>query len=221
MAPWCFWRQECAGRGNSVVGYAALPTLSIANLKSEIANPTVAKEEIPHLPEALDILKGLQAAPGLYDLAQSTQIVVSKLWAGAGGSALLGRVNLPPWATECPVPQLACLLAHELTHVRQGIFFFGSMDTEREAFITQWRAEIELLKQQKPLPKAEIARKEAELEKLESSFESARAFIVSLAPYYATFPDRQPKWWEVDKWWPQAAYAIQMSGGNKGAGGAA
>lgn len=171
----------------------------------------MAEQDISQLPQALEILQGLQSASDLYNLARRTRIVVSKFWGGPGGSALLGRVNLPPWVRDCSAEQLVPLLVHELTHVQQGVFLFGSIAVEREAFIRQRRSEIELLQRKQPLPKELIARKKAELAILEGNFASAKAFITGLAPYYAHFPDTPPKWWQIHKWWPQVAFALKMA----------
>lgn len=171
----------------------------------------MAEQDIPQLPQALEILRGLRSASDLYGLAQRTRIVISKLWAGPGGSALFGRVNLPPWARDCPVEQLVPLLVHELTHVQQGVFLFGSIAAEREAFIRQRRSEIELLQRKQPPPEEQIASKMAELAILEEDFALAKAFIAGLAPYYANFPDTLPRWWQIHKWWPQVAFALKMA----------
>jgi hypothetical protein len=170
---------------------------------------------------ALATLSTVSAAEGLADLALHTRIVVSPLWAGVGGSAIFRRVNLPPRALDLPIWQLASLLAHELVHVRQGIRFFGSIDTEREAFLVQRRVELELLGRQNPLPLDEIWHRQNDLKVLERSFESAKAWIVSQGPSYARFPDEQPRWWQVSRWWPQVAYALRTAWDTQRRGGGA
>lgn len=168
--------------------------------------------------EALKVLGGLQSADGLSELGHRTGVVVSRFWAGAGGSALLRRVNLPPGALDWPLDRLAAILAHELVHVRQGITIFGSIDTEREAYIVQCRVEMELLLRQSPVPRNEIRRREADLKTLERSPEAAKKWILARGPYYGQFPDTQPHWWQVRKWWPQARFALKTAWGNRGGG---
>ena len=169
------------------------------------------------LDSALGALKELQSAPGLYELACKTKIGISKLWAGAGGSALFHRVWLPPWALgdNCSLYELTWRLAHELTHVKQGILFFGSLDTEREAYIVQCRVQAELLKRQRPVPRQELARVEAGLRALQGGSASAKFWILRQGPYYANFPDTQPRLWQVNKWWPQVAYAVRAARGHR------
>lgn len=172
--------------------------------------------------QALGLLKGLRAAKGIEELGGRTRIVVSPLWAGAGGSAVFNRVNLPNWALDAPRWHLAAILAHELVHVRQGIRFFGSIDTEREAFVVQRKVEIELLKRERPQPAADIARRQEDIRVLESGFAEARAWIIRQGPMYTWFPDRQPRWWQVTRWWPQVWQALKFAiGGRRSGGGAA
>jgi hypothetical protein len=168
--------------------------------------------------EALRVLDGIQAANGLGELSRHTHVVVSRLWAGAGGSALWRRVNLRPEAVEWPPERLASLLAHELVHVRQGVLLFGSIDSEREAFIVQCRVDLELLGRQRPVPLNEVRRREADLRALERSPESAKKWILARGPYYSQFPDTQPHWWQVRRWWPQVGYALRTAWGNRGGG---
>ena len=176
----------------------------------------------PRIEQALGALTGARAAKGIVELGSRTSIVVSPLWAGAGGSAVFNRVNLPRWAMDAPRWQLAALVAHELVHVRQGIRFFGSIDTEREAYIVQRKVEIELLKRQKPQPENEILCRQDDIRVLESGFGPAREWICKQGPLYARFPDELPKWWQVTRWWPQVGHAIRLAvGGRKLKGGAA
>ena len=184
------------------------------------AKAAVAVEPRPRIDEALNVLGGVQAASGLHELGRHTRVVVSRLWAGAGGSALWRRVNLPPSALEWPPERLAPLLAHELVHVRQGITLFGSIDSEREAYIVQCQVELELLMRQRPVPRNEVRRREADLRTLERSLESAKAWILARGPYYGQFPDTRPRWWQVRRWWPQVRYALGMAWRNRGGGGA-
>ncbi len=183
--------------------------------------PAAALESRARIDRAFEVLRDLPSAKGLFELGQHTRVVVSRLWAGAGGSALWRRVNLPPWSLEWPAERLAPLLAHELVHVRQGITLFGSIDSEREAYVTQCRVELDLLLRQRPVPRNEVRRREADLRNLEKSPETAKAWILTRGPYYSQFPDRQPRWWQVRRWWPQARYALKMvwesrSGGRAG-----
>jgi hypothetical protein len=182
------------------------------------ARPGVTVEARARIQEALNILRGAKSAEGLYELGQNTRLVVSRLWAGAGGSALLRRVNLPPPALEWPPERLASLLAHELVHVRQGVTIFGSIDSEREAYIVQCRVELELLMRRRPVPRNEVRRREADLRTLERSPESAKKWILARGPYYGQFPDTRPHWWQVRKWWPQVRYALRTEWGKRGGG---
>jgi hypothetical protein len=168
--------------------------------------------------QALEVLRDLESAPGLYELGRRTRVVVSRLWSGAGGSALWRRVNLPPGALSWPVERLAVLLAHELVHVRQGIVLFGSIDSEREAYIVQSRVELELLSRRKPYPLNEVRRREADLKTLERSAEAAKLWIVARGAYYRQFPDTQPRWWQVRQWWPQVGFAVKSAWANRGGG---
>jgi hypothetical protein len=168
--------------------------------------------------DALELLRDLKSAAELYELGRRTRVVVSGLWAGPGGSALWRRVNLPLGSLDWPAERLAALLAHELVHVRQGITLFGSVDTEREAFIVQCRVELELLNRRRPVPRNEVRRREADLRTLERNPESAKAWILARGPYYGQFPDARPRWWQVRKWWPQVRYALKTAWGNRGAG---
>jgi hypothetical protein len=188
--------------------------------KSGWAAPVVSMTPGSPVGDALGLLNGLQSATGLFELGKKTRVVVSRVWAGAGGSALWRRVNLPPGALEWPVDRLAAILAHELVHVRQGIMLLGSMDTEREAYIVQCRVEMELLLRQQPVPRNGVRRREADLKALERSPESAKKWILAKGPYYAQFPDAQPQWWQVRRWWPQVRYALKTTWGNRGGGGA-
>ena len=170
--------------------------------------------------QALEVLRDVPSAEGLCELGQQTRVVVSRLWAGRRGSALWRRVNLPAWAVEWPPERLAPLLAHELVHVRQGITLFGSMDSEREAYIMQCRVEMDLLLRQRPVPRNEVRRREADLRNLEKSPEAAKAWIVARGPYYSQFPDTRPRWWQVRRWWPQVRYALTTAWSNRRTGGA-
>ncbi len=182
--------------------------------------PASALDARALIDQSLEVLRDVPSAEGLCELGKHTKVVVSRLWAGAGGSALWRRVNLPPWALEWSPERLAPLLAHELVHVRQGITLFGSMDSEREAYIMQCRVEMDLLLRQRPVPRNEIRRREADLRTLERSPESARKWIVARGPYYGQFPDTRPHWWQVGKWWPQVRYALKTAWGNRRTGGA-
>jgi hypothetical protein len=182
------------------------------------AKPAVAVEPRARIEQALDVLRDTQSAGELYELGRRTRVVVSRLWAGAGGSALWRRVNLPPGALEWPAERLAALLAHELVHVRQGITLLGSIDTEREAYIMQCRVELELLNRRRPVPRNEVRRQESDLRTLERSPESAKKWILARGPYYGQFPDARPPWWQVRKWWPQVRYALKTAWGNRGGG---
>jgi hypothetical protein len=171
--------------------------------------------------DALETLAGLDSAGDLYVLARQTSIDISKLWAGKGGSALFRRVWLPPWVRDdaCSIYELTWRVAHELMHVQQGIFVFGSLESEREAYITQCRVQLEMLQRQIPAPRDEIVAVGADLRTLESSFAAAKVWILKEGPYYAYFPDAQPRFWQVTEWWPQVWHAL-MSVRRNGQGGA-
>ncbi|MDP3047371.1 MAG: hypothetical protein Q8O07_07830 [Chloroflexota bacterium] len=111
-------------------------------------------------------------------------------------------------------------MAHELVHVRQGITLFGSIDSEREAYVVQCQVELELLMRQRPVPRNEVRRREADLRTLERSPESAKAWILARGPYYGQFPDTRPRWWQLRRWWPQVRFALKTTWGNRGGGGA-
>lgn len=157
--------------------------------------------------QALELLKSLQAAKGLHELGVKSSVVVSDLWAGPGGSAVLGRVNLSVAALRLPDWQLAALLAHELVHVRQGIRFFGDLRSEREAYVMQRRVELALLAGQGPDAESDRQQRLADLAALEGSWESARDWIRRQSPVYASFPDAPPRPWQVWRWWPQVRFA--------------
>jgi hypothetical protein len=187
-----------------------------------VTNSTKASVNVEpraRIDQALDVLRDMPSAGELYELGRRTRVVVSRTWAGAGGSALLRRVNLPPSALEWSTERLASLLAHELVHVRQGITLFGSLDTEREAFIVQCKVELELMSRGRPAPHNEIKRREADLRTLERSPESAKKWILAKGPYYDKFPDTRPHWWQVRLWWPQVRYALTTAWSNRRAGG--
>jgi hypothetical protein len=113
-------------------------------------------------------------------------------------------LGLPDW-------QLAGLLAHELVHVRQGIRFFGDLQSEREAFATQRRVELALLAVRCPGAEADRERLSADLAALEAGWESARDWILRQSPVYATFPEAPPRPWQVWRWWPQVRFAARAA----------
>ncbi len=160
------------------------------------------------LDHALALLKGLTPAKGLYELGRRTTVAVSALLAGPGGSAVLGRVNLAPAVLGLPDWQLAGMLAHELVHVRQGIRFFGDLQSECEAFATQRRVELAILAERGSEVEAERQRLTADLAALESGSDSARAWVLRQSAVYATFPDVPPRPWQVRRWWPQVRFAV-------------
>jgi hypothetical protein len=160
--------------------------------------------------EALGLLRDSPAAGDLWTLAVKTPVVVSDLWAGPGASALWRRVYLSRRTMDLQTEDLAALLAHELVHVRQGIWFYSSIEAEREAYLVQTRVLLGLLGHRVPPPEAEIAAAQADLQALQTN-SRARAWIVARGPSYRWFPERQPRIWQVTQWWPQVREAVLRS----------